>query len=250
MNGKWQKFFIGKNILVMGVANKRSIFWAIARAQHGRSLSPTRMSDLKTVARLVQSEMSGALLLPCNVAEDGRSSFNGLLEEKWRRCTALCTASLCPEGRTGGALRGFSREGFHLALDISVIRSSPWPAGEQVDEGWQQHRTPFQGLGGWCPITTSWEWPRPLWKLPSATTRPWASRHRVNAISAAPSAPHSAKGVGDFNGCCTVLRRKHRAARGRCRRINRAATWPGCLRLQPHSPWLRLSYYGCLASTF
>src|ERR1051326_7388880 len=64
----------GKTGIVFGVANKRSIAWAIAQAlaREGMRLAFTYQGErLKESVEALTSTMPGALLLPCDVTVDG-----------------------------------------------------------------------------------------------------------------------------------------------------------------------------------
>ena len=184
----------GKNILVMGVANKRSIAWAIARALAAAganlafSYQDERFKD--KVARLVQSEMSGALLLPCNVAEDEAiDRLAVLLEEKWETLHGIVhSIAYARKDELAGRYADTSREGFHLAHDISVYSfvAVARRLSKLMKDGGSIITLTFQGSERVVPITTSWEWPRPLWKLPSAT---WLTTLGLKASGLTPSPP-------------------------------------------------------------
>src|SRR5262245_24909345 len=63
----------GKTGLIFGVANKRSIAWAIAQAlaREGMRLAFTYQGErLKESVEALTSTMSGTLLLPCDVTND------------------------------------------------------------------------------------------------------------------------------------------------------------------------------------
>ena len=78
----------GKNIVVMGVANKRSIAWGIARSLHkaGARLIFTYATERleKSVRELVETlEDERSLVLPCDVSsdEDIAKCFAAIKEE-------------------------------------------------------------------------------------------------------------------------------------------------------------------------
>jgi enoyl-[acyl-carrier protein] reductase I len=65
------KLMEGKRVLIMGVANKRSIAWAIARSlhSHGAELAFTYQGERleRRVRELVDAEMPGSPLIECDV---------------------------------------------------------------------------------------------------------------------------------------------------------------------------------------
>ncbi|MEB3218894.1 MAG: enoyl-ACP reductase FabI [Nostocales cyanobacterium 94392] len=117
----------GKNALVTGIANNRSIAWGIAQQLHkaGANIGITYLPDEKgkmekKVADLVEP-LSPSLFLPCNVQDDEqvKSTFD-TIQEKWGSLDILihCLAFAKKDDLTGG-FSETSRAGFNLALEIS-----------------------------------------------------------------------------------------------------------------------------------
>jgi len=117
----------GKNALVTGIANNRSIAWGIAQQLHkaGANIGITYLPDEKgkmekKVADLVEP-LSPTLFLPCNVQDDEqvKSTFD-TIQEKWGSLDILihCLAFAKKDDLTGG-FSETSRAGFNLALEIS-----------------------------------------------------------------------------------------------------------------------------------
>ena len=118
----------GKNALVTGIANNRSIAWGIAQQLHkaGANIGVTYLPDEKgkmekKVADLVEP-LSPSLFLPCNVQDEEqvKSTFD-VIEEKWGSVDILihCLSFAKKEDLTGG-FSETSRGGFNLALEISA----------------------------------------------------------------------------------------------------------------------------------
>ena len=118
----------GKNALVTGIANNRSIAWGIAQQLHkaGANIGITYLPDEKgkmekKVADLVEP-LSPSLFLPCNVQDDDqvKSTFD-TIKEKWGSLDILihCLAFAKKDDLTGG-FSETSRAGFNLALEISA----------------------------------------------------------------------------------------------------------------------------------
>ncbi|MGF1676386.1 MAG: enoyl-ACP reductase FabI [Rivularia sp. (in: cyanobacteria)] len=118
----------GKNALVTGIANNRSIAWGIAQQLHkaGANIGITYLPDEKgkmekKVADLVEP-LSPSLFLPCNVQDDEqvKSTFD-TIKEKWGSLDILihCLAFAKKDDLTGG-FSETSRAGFNLALEISA----------------------------------------------------------------------------------------------------------------------------------
>ena len=118
----------GKNALVTGIANNRSIAWGIAQQLHkaGANIGVTYLPDEKgkmekKVKDLVEP-LSPSLFLPCNVQDDEqvKSTF-GTIKDKWGSIDILihCLAFAKRDDLTGG-FSETSRDGFNLALEISA----------------------------------------------------------------------------------------------------------------------------------
>ncbi len=117
----------GKNALVTGIANNRSIAWGIAQQLHkaGANLGITYLPDdkgkfEKKVWELVEA-LNPSLYLPCNVQDDDqvKDTF-ATIAEKWGRLDILihCLAFAGKE-ELSGDFSNTSRQGFTRSLDIS-----------------------------------------------------------------------------------------------------------------------------------
>ena len=118
----------GKNALVTGIANNRSIAWGIAQQLHkaGANLGITYLPDdrgrfEKKVADLVEP-LNPSLFLPCNVQDEPQihSTFE-TIKDKWGKLDILihCLAFANKEDLTGD-FSSTSRAGFSQALEIST----------------------------------------------------------------------------------------------------------------------------------
>ena len=118
----------GKNALITGIANNRSIAWGIAQQLHkgGANLGVTYLPDPKgrfekKVQQLVEP-LQPSIFLPCDVQDDGQidSTFE-TIEREWGKLDILvhCLAFANKEDLTG-EFSSMSREGFAKALDIST----------------------------------------------------------------------------------------------------------------------------------
>lgn len=118
----------GKNALVTGIANNRSIAWGIAQQLHkaGANIGITYLPDdkgraEKKVADLVES-LQPSLFVPCNVQNDAQVDETfAIVKEKWGTLDILihCLAFANKEDLTGNFVNT-SREGFTTALGISA----------------------------------------------------------------------------------------------------------------------------------
>jgi len=118
----------GKNALVTGIANNRSIAWGIAQQLHqaGANLGITYLPDEKgrmenKVAELVEP-LNPSLFLPCNVQNESQiqSTFE-TIDEKWGRLDILihCLA-FAKKDDLSGDFSKTTKEGFNLALEVSA----------------------------------------------------------------------------------------------------------------------------------
>ncbi|MEH2079068.1 MAG: enoyl-ACP reductase FabI [Nostoc sp.] len=118
----------GKNALVTGIANNRSIAWGIAQQLHkaGVNLGITYLPDErgkmeKKVAELVEP-LNPSLFLPCNVQDDEqiKSTFE-TIREQWGKLDILihCLAFASKDDLSGDFSQT-SRSGFNTALEIST----------------------------------------------------------------------------------------------------------------------------------
>jgi len=118
----------GKNALVTGIANNRSIAWGIAQQLHkaGANLGVAYLPDdkgryEKKVAELVEP-LNPSVFVPCNVQDDEQiqAAFE-TVKDKWGKLDILihCLAFAHKEDLTG-SFTSTSRSGFTTALDIST----------------------------------------------------------------------------------------------------------------------------------
>lgn len=118
----------GKNALVTGIANNRSIAWGIAQQLHkaganiGISYLPDERGKMeKKVAELVEP-LNPSLFVPCNVQSDEqiKATFD-TIADKWGKLDILihCLAFANKEDLTGD-FSNTSRAGFNQALEIST----------------------------------------------------------------------------------------------------------------------------------
>jgi enoyl-[acyl-carrier protein] reductase I len=117
--------FTGKHGLVVGVANKRSIAWAIAQAvaSRGARLALTYQGRFEEhVNDLSQGLDQSPLVLPCDVSSDTEidAVFARLDQEFGGLDFVVHGAAFAPRDELLGAFLNTSREGFRIALDVSA----------------------------------------------------------------------------------------------------------------------------------
>jgi enoyl-[acyl-carrier protein] reductase I len=115
----------GKKALIVGVANDRSIAWAIAQALHkeGVELAFTYLGEaLERRVRPLAESVGSKLILPCDVRND--EQINGVYKavtEAWGQLDVLvhCIAYAEREDLEGSFV-STSRNGWVTALDVSA----------------------------------------------------------------------------------------------------------------------------------
>jgi enoyl-[acyl-carrier protein] reductase I len=116
----------GKIGIVFGVANKRSIAWAIAQAwaREGAMLAFTyqgeRLKD--NVEELVGTFGKDTLILPCDVTkdEDIATVFKAVGEKHGKLHLLLHSVAFAPKEALEGQFVNTSREAFRVAHDVSA----------------------------------------------------------------------------------------------------------------------------------
>ena len=115
----------GRHGLVVGVANKRSIAWAIARvlASHGARLAVTYQGErLEENVRELAAELADPLVLPLDVGSDEQiASVAARCDEAFGGLDFVVHgAAFAPREELTRPFVETSREGFRTALDISA----------------------------------------------------------------------------------------------------------------------------------
>ncbi|HEV2719025.1 MAG TPA: SDR family oxidoreductase, partial [Thermoanaerobaculia bacterium] len=115
----------GKTGIIFGVANKRSIAWAIAQAlaREGMRLAFTYQGErLKESVEALTTTLPDALLLPCDVTSDGEiDAVFAEVDAKFGRLDALVhSVAFAPREDLEGDFFKTSRDGYKTAHDISA----------------------------------------------------------------------------------------------------------------------------------
>src|SRR5437867_109323 len=116
----------GKTGIVFGVANKRSIAWAIAQAwaKAGATLAFTYQGERlkENVEELAGTFGSGVLLLPCDVTKDQEISqvFTQVGLRFGKLHLLLHSVAFAPKEALDGDFVNTSREAFRVAHDVSA----------------------------------------------------------------------------------------------------------------------------------
>ena len=115
----------GQHALVMGVANHRSLSWAIAEALHraGAGLCITYASErLKPGVDELVATLPQAFSAPCDVTRDDEiDAVRTLLADRWGSLEVLVHGiAFARREDLEGSFVGTPREGFQLALEVSA----------------------------------------------------------------------------------------------------------------------------------
>ncbi|MEJ9211460.1 enoyl-ACP reductase FabI [Bacillus smithii] len=205
----------GKTFVVMGVANKRSIAWGIARSLHqaGARLIFTYAGERleKSVKELAASLNEDSLVLPCDVTND--EDIKKCFAEIKNRVGVIhglahCIAFANKEDLSGDYV-DTSRDGYLLAQNISSysLTAVAREAKELMTEGGSIVTMTY--LGG-ERVVTNYNVMGVAKAALEASVRYLAADLgkygiRVNSISAGPIRTLSAKGISDFNSILKVI---------------------------------------------
>jgi enoyl-[acyl-carrier protein] reductase I len=209
----------GTHGLVIGVANKRSIAWAIAKAvsDAGARLAVTYQGDrLEENVRELAADLADPLILPLDVGNDAQ------IQDVANRCDeafggldfVVHGAAFAPREELTRPFVETSREGFRLALDVSAFSLIAVARAT----------TPLlEKRGGGSILTLTYlgsERVFPNYNVMGvakaaleASVRYLAAdlgakNIRVNAISAGPIKTLAASGIGGFSGILQVYRER------------------------------------------
>lgn len=115
----------GKKAVIFGVANDKSIAWAIAEALKGEGaeLAFTYAGEaFEGRVRPLAESVGSSLVLPCDVSSDEQIEevFN-VLGSEWGSIDILVhSVAFANKDELKGSFSDTSRAGFHLAMDISA----------------------------------------------------------------------------------------------------------------------------------
>jgi len=214
----------GKTGIVFGVANKRSIAWAIAQtlSREGMRLAFTYQGDrLKENVEELCSTMPDSLILPCDVTVDAEvDAVFKEVGEKFGGLDALVhSVAFAPREDLEGDFVNTSREGFKMAHDISAyslvgLTRAALPLFEKSGGGAVLAMTYYgaeKAVEGYNLMGVAKASLEASVRYLAANLGP--KNVRVNAISAGPVNTLAARGIKGFTGML-----KHHAERAPLRR--------------------------------
>src|SRR2546430_8071276 len=213
----------GTTGIVFGVANKRSIAWAIARALAGAGmrLAFTYQGDrLKENVEELAGTLPGAVCYPCDVGSDGEIAavFAGVARDLGRLDTLVHSVAFAQREDLEGDFVATAREGFRVAHDVSayslvgLVRAA-LPLLEKSDQASVIAMT-YPAPSGSLRATTSWAWPRPRSKPRCATSRRTSARKGSASTRSrpAPSTRWPRAGFAVSLTCSSITPRRRRSA--------------------------------------
>jgi enoyl-[acyl-carrier protein] reductase I len=205
--------FTGKKGIVFGIANERSIAWAITQALHAEGAEmgfthlpdkdPVRPKNENKVRKLVEP-IGAKFVVPCDVQKDADldAVYQTVSETFGNIDFVIHSVAFAPPADLTGPVYAVSRDGFKTAMDISVYsliamtgRARPllnaggsvltltYLGGERVIPGYNLMGLCKSALESAMEYIASELGPQGI---------------RANAISAGPVKTISASGVGDF----------------------------------------------------
>ena len=120
----------GKNALVFGVANQRSIAWAIAQALHeaGARVALTYQNErLRESVQALAAEIGDAPLFQCDMSvdEDVLNLYQQVGESLGSLSILVHSIAFANRDDLGGEFSKTERDGFRVALDVSAFSLIP-----------------------------------------------------------------------------------------------------------------------------
>ena len=120
----------GKNALVFGVANQRSIAWAIAQALHeaGARVALTYQNErLRESVQALAAEIGDAPLFQCDMSvdEDVVNLYQQVGESLGSLSILVHSIAFANRDDLGGEFSKTERDGFRVALDVSAFSLIP-----------------------------------------------------------------------------------------------------------------------------
>jgi enoyl-[acyl-carrier protein] reductase I len=209
----------GKTALVTGLANDRSLAYAIAKelATEGAKLVLTYQGEaLEARVRGLAETLGGPTVLACDVGDDAQidALFATIATQEGGLDALVHAIAYAEKEDLAGAYYTVSRRGFHTALDVGCYSFTALARGALPL---------FAARGGGAMLTLSYfgaEKVIPHYNIMGVTKAALEAsvrylaadfgpqNVRVNAISAGPIKTLSAKGVSDFSTMLTHVRER------------------------------------------
>ncbi len=198
----------GKRGLIMGVANNRSIAWAIARAvaAQGGEMAFTYLGEaLEKRVRPLAASIGSDFLLPCDVGDDAAidATFEAI-KEKWGKIDFLVHAiGFADKNFLRGRFVDTPRAVFQQALDISAysFAAVSQRAAALMTDGGSLLTLTYLGAERWVPHYNVMGVAKAALEagVRYMAADLGADKIRVNGLSAGPIKTLAASGIGDFS---------------------------------------------------
>ncbi|WP_298213693.1 enoyl-ACP reductase FabI [Acidocella sp.] len=198
----------GKRGIIMGVANNRSLAWAIARAvaaQGGEIAFTYQGEALEKRVRPLAASIGSDFLIPCDVGDDAAiDEAFAALRQRWERIDFLVHAiGFADKNFLRGRFLDTPRAVFQQALDISAysFAAVSQRAAAMMPAGGALLTLTYLGAERWMPHYNVMGVAKAALE---ASVRYMAAdlgkdRIRVNGLSAGPIKTLAASGIGDFS---------------------------------------------------
>jgi len=205
----------GKNVLVVGVANQRSIAWAVARAvvAHGGRLALTYQSERNRprLERLLSAIDADVPLIACDVTSDSgvARAMHGVAERMPVLHGLVHSVAYAPAEDLQGSFVETTRAGFAVANDVSSysLIAAAREARRLMAQGGAIVTMTYAGSHRVVP---NYNVMGPAKASLEASVRYLAAdlgpaEIRVNAVSAGPIHTVAARSIKDFAGMLDLL---------------------------------------------
>jgi len=198
----------GRNAVVFGVANKRSIAWSIAQGLHkaGAKLAITYQNErLEQEAKDLILSLPGAEAFMCDVSKDEEiDQLFGELKRRYGKLHALVhSVAFAPAEELKGDFVNTTREGFRIAHDISVysLVALSRAAAPLMEDGGSIITMTYYGAERVVPRYNVMGVAKAALECSVRYLAYDLGKHkiRVNAISAGPIKTLAARGIADFS---------------------------------------------------
>ncbi len=200
----------GRHALVMGVANHRSLSWAIAQQLHraGAALCLTYAGErMRAGVEELAARLPGTITLDCDVTQDRAiAAVSRRLAREWGSVEALVHGvAFARKEDLEGRFVATSREGFQVALEVSAyslvnVTHHLLPLLEREGASIltlsylaSERAVPHYNVMGSAKAVLEQSVRQLAWEL-------GPKRIRVNAISAGPVSTLAARGIHGFTG--------------------------------------------------
>ncbi len=206
----------GKNIVIMGVANERSIAWGITKSLHqaGANLIFTNRQERsynKLVKLLEKNDISAKLIVSLDVSDDEsiKGAFDEIKEKVGVIHGLVHSVAFAKREELKGEYADTSRDGFLLAQEISAysLVAVTKAAKELMTEGGSIVTQTYLGSERVIPNYNVMGVAKASLEASVRYLAEDVGKYniRVNAVSAGPIRTLSAKGVSGFNEKANVI---------------------------------------------